>query len=128
VQKRFEFGKISAQASDIILITNDDVYNSDPEKIAEDIEQGIGQVESKKSKVKSVVRHLDRRYAISEALKMAKKDDIVLITGKGSERFLVLPGNKRVGWNETEVVWEEANKLSPSYWEDVAKHHEASLN
>jgi UDP-N-acetylmuramoyl-L-alanyl-D-glutamate--2,6-diaminopimelate ligase len=112
VQKRFLFGKISAQISDTIIITNDDVYDSDPERIAEDIEEGIKKVESSKQKAVSIIRHLDRRYAIAEALKLAKENDIVLITGKGSEQFLVLPGNHRIEWDEVVVVKEELKKIS----------------
>ncbi len=111
VVKRFLFGQISARLADVIIITNDDVYDSDPERIADDIVEGIRQVESEKLKVKSVLRHLDRRFAIAEALKMAEKNDTVLITGKGSEQFLVLPGNLRVEWDEVRVVNEEIKKL-----------------
>ncbi len=110
VQKRFLFGQISAQIADTIIITNDDVYDSDPERIAEDIEEGINTVLREKRKEKRIERHLDRRYAIAEALKLAKENDIVLITGKGSEQFLVLPGNHRIEWDEVSVAKEELNK------------------
>ncbi len=114
VAKRSLFGKISAQFADKIIITNDDVYDSDPEKIASDIAEGVRQVahstgsgqESKKLKVKSVETILDRRLAIANALATAEKDDLVLITGKGSEQFLVLPGNKRIAWDDRVVVRE----------------------
>jgi UDP-N-acetylmuramoyl-L-alanyl-D-glutamate--2,6-diaminopimelate ligase len=79
---------------------------------AEDIEEGIKKVESSKQKAVSIIRHLDRRYAIAEALKLAKENDIVLITGKGSEQFLVLPGNHRIEWDEVVVVKEELKKIS----------------
>ncbi len=125
VSKRFEFGKIAATYADYIIITNDDVYESKPEEIAANIEVGIKDYELRKPKYEIV---LDRKAAIKRALTIAEKDDIVLITGKGSEQFLVLPGNKRIEWDETEVVWEEANKLTPGYWDDVAKHHESSLS
>ncbi|MBL8029633.1 MAG: UDP-N-acetylmuramyl-tripeptide synthetase [Candidatus Doudnabacteria bacterium] len=104
IQKRFLFGQISAQLADVIVITNDDVYESDPEKIAEDIEEGVRQVNGDALKAKQVIKHLDRRYAITDAIKMAKANDILLITGKGSEQFLILPGNKRVEWDDVVVV------------------------
>lgn len=100
VGKRFEFGKISAKYADEIFVTNDDVYDSDPQKIAEDIQVGIKQVlPDKKHQI-----ILDRKTAIAAALGEAKAGDIVIITGKGSEQFLVLPGNKRIAWDEREVV------------------------
>ncbi len=106
VSKRFIFGDISAKFADHIIITNDDVYESDPEKIAKDIELGIK--EAKSSQQLAVIYQiiLDRRSAIAKALLIAQKDDLILITGKGSEQFLVLPGNKRISWDDREVVSE----------------------
>ncbi len=104
VAKRFEFGKISAQHADYIIITNDDVYNSDPQEIAKGIESGIKQVTSDKKQVTSYEIILDRKQAIHRALHIAQSGDIVIITGKGSEQFLVLPGNKRIEWDDRAVV------------------------
>jgi UDP-N-acetylmuramyl-tripeptide synthetase len=111
IGKRFIFGQTSAESADVCIITNDDVYDSDPQKIADDIAAGMRQVESSKLKVKSVETILDRRQSIHRALSIAQPDDVVLITGKGSEQFLVLPGNKRIEWDEREVVREELNKI-----------------
>jgi UDP-N-acetylmuramoyl-L-alanyl-D-glutamate--2,6-diaminopimelate ligase len=108
VSKRFEFGKFSAQFADVIIVTNDDVYNSDPQEIANNIEQGILSFKLRKPEYQII---LDRRAAIAEALLLAKKNDIVLITGKGSEQFLVLPGNKRIEWDDVAVVKEELEKI-----------------
>lgn len=104
VGKRFEFGKISARFADIIFITNDDVYDSDPEEIARDVKKGIDQQQPKK--VREVNILLDRRQAIAKALNIAKPGDLVLITGKGSEQFLVLPENRKINWDEASVVRE----------------------
>jgi len=107
--KRFEFGKISGRLADTIVITNDDVYDSDPEEIARNIEQGINETAPKKAS--EILTILDRRGAIRKALQLAQPGDVVVITGKGSEQFLVLPGNKRILWDEREVVREELQKL-----------------
>jgi UDP-N-acetylmuramoyl-L-alanyl-D-glutamate--2,6-diaminopimelate ligase len=101
VAKRGEFAAISARYADSIIITNDDVYDSDPEQIANDIRAGVQSVLEKKPDVKTI---LDRTEALRYAIQNAKAGDIVLVTGKGSERFLVLPGNKRIEWNERKVV------------------------
>ena len=102
VGKRFEFGKISAQYADRIFITNDDVYDSDPQKIAADVATGIRQAAPQKGF--EII--LDRRAAIKTALAQARAGDTVVITGKGSEQFLVLPGNQRVPWDDRQVVRE----------------------
>ncbi len=102
VAKRFEFGKISAASSDVIIVTNDDVYDSDPEAIAADIFFGIAQADKKKVKERLMV--LDRSEAIKKAAEIGRPGDIILITGKGSEQFLVLPGNQRIEWDEKSVI------------------------
>lgn len=104
VAKRFIFGEISAKAADTIIITNDDVYDSDPREIAQNIREGIDRVDNKK--VQSVEVVLDRKEAIAHALKIAQPEDIVLITGKGSEQFLVLPNNERIAWDDRLIVKE----------------------
>lgn len=108
-EKRFAFGKLSASIADYIFITNDDVYDSDPKEIARNIEQGIKEFKLRQPGYEVI---LDRREAIKKALSLAKPGDIVLITGKGSEQFLVLPGNKRINWDEVRAVREEIGKLT----------------
>jgi UDP-N-acetylmuramoyl-L-alanyl-D-glutamate--2,6-diaminopimelate ligase len=106
--KRFEFGKTSTQYSDYIIVTNDDVYESDPGEIAGNIELGIKNYELRKPAHEII---LDRREAIHRALTIAQTNDLILITGKGSEQFLVLPGNKRIEWDEVSVVREELKRI-----------------
>ncbi|HMQ01550.1 MAG TPA: UDP-N-acetylmuramoyl-L-alanyl-D-glutamate--2,6-diaminopimelate ligase [Candidatus Doudnabacteria bacterium] len=103
--KRFEFGKISAQFADTIIITNDDVYDSEPAAIAADIKAGIEQAGNKKT-ASEILTVLDRREAIGQALELAEPQDLILLTGKGSEQFLVLPGNKRIPWDEKKLIEE----------------------
>ncbi len=110
VAKRFLFGEISARLADVIIITNDDVYESDPVEIADNIRKGIDEVPDEKKKVQQVERILDRKEAIARAIELAGPKDIVLITGKGSEQFLVLPKNVRIPWDDRQVVRELMTK------------------
>ncbi len=103
VAKRFEFGAISAKFADMIIITNDDVYDSDPEEIATNIKEGIAKVQNNHPEI---VTLLDRKKAIAHAITLAEPEDIILITGKGSEQFLILPGNERISWDDRKVVKE----------------------
>ena len=109
ISKRFVFGKTSAQYADEIIITNDDVYDTDPLTIAKNIEEGIESFKLRKPNYQII---LDRRQAIKKALSIARTGDLVLITGKGSEQFLVLPGNKRIAWDEREVVKNELRSMN----------------
>lgn len=111
VQKRFEFGKISARFADTIIITNDDVYTSNPQEIAENIQEGINQIVADR-RAKNVSIILDRTEAISTALSKAQTNDIIIFTGKGSEQFLVLPGNKRIAWDERKIILETLTKIA----------------
>jgi UDP-N-acetylmuramoyl-L-alanyl-D-glutamate--2,6-diaminopimelate ligase len=106
--KRFTFGEISATLADTIIITNDDVYDSDETEIAHNIQEGINR--SKTKKTASVETILNRKDAIKRALEIAGPKDVVLITGKGSEQFLVLPNNERIAWDDRAVVKELLNK------------------
>jgi UDP-N-acetylmuramoyl-L-alanyl-D-glutamate--2,6-diaminopimelate ligase len=109
VSKRFIFGQTSAKYADYIIITNDDIYDSDPQAIARNIESGVKSQELWQGKYEII---LDRRLAIRRALSIAEPGDTVLFTGKSSEQFLVLPGNKRIEWDEVEVVKAELIKLN----------------
>lgn len=109
VSKRFEFGKISAQFADTIIITNDDVYDSDPEEIANNIKAGVQQA-GEHQKADVVLTILDRRQALKHALEIAETNDLILVTGKGSEQFLILPENNRILWEDRKVIEELLKK------------------
>ncbi len=100
--KRPELGRIASENSDIVIITNDDTYIEDAQTIAEEIAAGC-------AKVKPEII-LDRREAIAKALSLARKDDIVLVLGKGTEQVMVL-GEKRIAWDDRAVVREEIKKI-----------------
>ena len=77
------------------------MYDSDPQEIAKGVESGIKSHESRKPQFETV---LDRRQAIVKALSIAQKNDIVIVTGKGSEQFLILPGNTVASTNAC-YIW-----------------------
>ena len=80
-------GEILAKNSDLVIITEDDSRDEDPEKIAEGFIKGA----EKKGKIlgKDLLKELDREKAIELALKSAKKGDLVLILGKGHEKTIL---------------------------------------
>ncbi|MBQ7014822.1 MAG: UDP-N-acetylmuramoyl-L-alanyl-D-glutamate--2,6-diaminopimelate ligase [Clostridia bacterium] len=85
--KRSLMGKIAEALSDKVIVTSDNPRNEEPEKIIEDILVGIKDT----SKVLSVT---DRREAIRLALSLAKKNDTVLLAGKGHETYQIINGIK----------------------------------
>ncbi|MBI2035541.1 MAG: UDP-N-acetylmuramoyl-L-alanyl-D-glutamate--2,6-diaminopimelate ligase [Candidatus Liptonbacteria bacterium] len=106
--KRPEFGKIAAEYCDEIILTNEDPYDETPEKIIEEIFSGIHQVQSSKFKVQKLV---DRGEAIKKALEMAREDDIVIITGKGSETSIREAGDRKIPWSDKNVIMELLQQL-----------------
>lgn len=101
--KRPELGRIASQYSDQVFITNEDSYDEDPIKIADEILAGT-------DKNKADIT-LNRREAIVKALSLAQAGDIVLILGKGTEQTLVV-GNEKTEWDDRSVVREELAKLT----------------
>ena len=99
--KRPVLGSLAKKYCDQVIITNEDPYDEDPMEIIKQVAQGAG------SKAKII---LDRRTAISTALKLAKKNDIIIITGKGCEPSMCVKG-KKIPWNEVKVVKEEFQKI-----------------
>jgi UDP-N-acetylmuramoyl-L-alanyl-D-glutamate--2,6-diaminopimelate ligase len=54
---------------------------------------------------------LDRREAIKEALRSAESGDVVVITGKGAEPWIVGPRGEKTAWDDRAVVREESRGL-----------------
>ncbi|MFH1541892.1 MAG: UDP-N-acetylmuramoyl-L-alanyl-D-glutamate--2,6-diaminopimelate ligase [bacterium] len=94
--KRPEMGKIADQLADQVIVTTDDPHNEKPENIIKDIVAGF-------SNDKCFESIIDRKEAIEKALSMAKKDDTVLIAGRGHEKVQDFNG-KKVPINDKEVV------------------------
>ncbi len=106
--KRPEMGEICANGSDIIILSNVDPYEDDPIDIINDIKKGALKAGAKEGKSMFIVP--DRHEGIRKALQLAKKDDLVLITGKGAEQSIVI-GGKSSPWDDRKVVREELAKL-----------------
>ena len=80
-------GAILAKNSDLVIITEDDSRDEDPEKIAADFIKGAEK--AGKTLGKNLIKVLDRKKAIKLALKSAKPGDVVLILGKGHEKTIL---------------------------------------
>ncbi len=80
-------GRILAKYSDIVIITEDDSRDEDPEKIAAAFIEGAKK--EGKTLGKDLFKELNRKKAIELALGTAKKGDLVLILGKGHEKTIL---------------------------------------
>jgi murE/murF fusion protein len=86
--KRPIMGHIAHQWADQIIITDDNPRTEDPKSIRQEIIAGLPD----QAKMSDIA---DRKMAISEAIKRAGPDDIVLITGKGHEDYQIYGHEKR---------------------------------
>lgn len=95
--KRPLMGQVASRLADLNIITTDDAYTEDPERIAEEVMAGADAADT------TVV--LDRRDAIRAALNAARSGDVVVVAGKGHERVQHLPGGD-VPFHDATVVAE----------------------
>ena len=101
-RKRPILGKLAAQYTDYVIITNEDPYDEDPWIIINQVAEGA--LKEKKILNKNLWKILDRKEAIKKAISLAKANDIVIITGKGSEKYIVVKGNKKIPHDDREIV------------------------
>jgi UDP-N-acetylmuramoyl-L-alanyl-D-glutamate--2,6-diaminopimelate ligase len=95
-------GEIAYKYCDNIIITNEDPYDEDPLKIIDDVAKGA------KEKAQKI---LDRKEAIKTAIKLAKENDTIIITGKGCEPLMCLANGKKIPWDDRKIVKEEFEKI-----------------
>lgn len=103
--KRPIMGKIAAEIADRIILTDEESYNEDPAEIRKMVYEGIEEAGGT-AKTEEIA---DRREAIEKALSIARRDDLVVITGMGHEQFRIVNGEK-LPWNDADVVREIAEK------------------
>jgi UDP-N-acetylmuramoyl-L-alanyl-D-glutamate--2,6-diaminopimelate ligase len=84
--KRPLMGMVAARLSDIVIVTSDNPRTEDPARIIEEIRRGIapGAPAGRRTEVLAVV---DRAEAIERAVAMAGAGDLILVAGKGHEKY-----------------------------------------
>lgn len=87
--KRPVMAEVACAYSDKVIFTSDNPRSEDPDEILKDMQGGVNAVTKKK-----VITIADRREAIKTAVSLAHKDDIVLIAGKGHEKYQEIKGVK----------------------------------
>lgn len=94
--KRKEMGAIADRECAEIILTNEDPYDEEPESIVRDITLGITRV--------SPVVIMDRDEAIERAVASAKAGDVVLITGKGTDPYIMEADGKKTPWSDADTA------------------------
>ncbi len=91
-------GNIASTLSTKVVFTSDNPRSENPSQIIDDIMVGVSS-----ENLGKVTRIIDRREAIEMALSIAKKNDIVLVAGKGHESFQEINGIKN-NFDDFEVI------------------------
>ncbi len=101
--KRPIMAKVAEKYCDEIILTNEDPYDEDPMEIIESMEKAITK------KTPAVI--LNRRSAIRTAITEAGPKSVVLITGKGTDPYIMEADGKKTPWSDFDVATEELKKL-----------------
>lgn len=100
--KRPIMGKIAEKYSDIVIVTSDNPRTEEPEKIIEDIVTGLEK--------QNHIIEVNREIAIERAVKLAQKNDIILIAGKGHENYQII-GREKIHFDDKEEAIKAVNRL-----------------
>ena len=98
--KRPVMAEAACEHSDKVIFTSDNPRTEDPVQIIKDMEEGLPAAAKRK-----YISIVDRREAIKTAISLAKPEDIILIAGKGHEKYQEIKG-VRNHFDDKEVVRE----------------------
>jgi UDP-N-acetylmuramoyl-L-alanyl-D-glutamate--2,6-diaminopimelate ligase len=106
--KRPLMGAVAARLSDLVIVTSDNPRSEDPERIIDEIRRGIVMPADRiapkgQQKGTPSLAIVDRREAIETAIKDARRGDLVLIAGKGHEKYQVI-GDKTLPFDDVDVA------------------------
>ncbi len=102
VWKRPEMGRIADEACETVILTNEDPYDEDPHTI-------VAAMAKSMARTPEII--MDRREAIRAALRAARPGDAVLISGKGTDPYIMEAHGKRTPWSDAAVAHEELERL-----------------
>jgi UDP-N-acetylmuramoyl-L-alanyl-D-glutamate--2,6-diaminopimelate ligase len=99
--KRPLMGMVAARLSDVVVITSDNPRSEDPGRIIDDIKRGIPSAQS--GRAQQVLAIVDRREAIERAVEQGEPGDVLLIAGKGHEKYQQI-GDRVLPFDDAEVA------------------------
>ncbi len=105
-EKRPKMAEISCNLSDKVILTSDNPRSEDPNSIIDEMMEGVDGVHFKKT-----LSIVDRKQAIKTAVSMAETNDIILVAGKGHEKYQEIKGVKH-HFDDMETIKELFNKFN----------------
>jgi len=110
VARRAVLGQLAGQKADIVIVTNEDPYDDDPQQIIDQVAAGAQEFGKKEGE--TLFRIMNRREAIEKAMQLAHAQDLVVMTGKGCEAWICVAGGKKIPWDEVAVAREAIRKVT----------------
>ena len=104
--KRPLMAKIACELSDRVILTSDNPRSEDPAEIIQQMEKGVPPGETRKT-----LSIVDRKEAIKTAVALAQPGDIILVAGKGHEKYQEVKG-KRSPFDDKQVLNEMLNSTN----------------
>ncbi len=101
--KRPLMGMVAARLSDVVLITSDNPRSEDPARIIDEVRRGIPAGAQAGGRTTDVIPIVDRAEAIERAVAMAAPEDLILIAGKGHEKYQQI-GDRVLPFDDVAVV------------------------
>ena len=102
--KRPLMGAVASRLSDLIVITSDNPRSEDPNRIIEEVQRGITS-DTARDGAPRPLAIADRRDAIAKAIELARPGDVVLIAGKGHEKYQAI-GSRVLPFDDVAVARE----------------------
>ena len=106
--KRPLMGAVAGRLADLIVITSDNPRSEDPARIIEEIQRGITS-DTRRDSAQVVLTLVDRRAAIAKAIELARPGDLVLVAGKGHEKYQVI-GDRTLPFDDVEMARESLER------------------
>jgi len=106
--KRPLMGAVAGRLSDLIVITSDNPRSEDPNRIIEEIQRGIT-ADTRKDAGQRLLTIVDRGSAIAKAIELARPGDLVLVAGKGHEKYQVI-GDRVLPFDDVAVAREALSR------------------
>lgn len=101
IARRFSVGEYVGKKADICIITDEDPYDDDPMEIINDVASAALKMGKKEGE--ALFKILDRAKAIQKAVDLAGPNDMLLVTGKGSEQAMVVKG-ELIPWDDRTAI------------------------
>jgi UDP-N-acetylmuramoyl-L-alanyl-D-glutamate--2,6-diaminopimelate ligase len=102
--KRPLMGAVAGRLSDLIVLTSDNPRTENPQRIIDEIRRGLT-ADTRRDDEQRLLAFVDRREAITKAIQLARRGDLVLIAGKGHEKYQVI-GDRVLPFDDVVVARE----------------------